>query len=409
MGMELALQRLTGRRSRYGRVLLLAASLAVGAGCAPVWHLHYDEAERLARTQKRALVVFYKAPFDTQSGQLEDLLETPQASALLRDKVRCMLTTEFAPHRKYAAQYGAMQAPALVIIHDDGTYHSRQGSMNLQELQSFFAQAKAPGSRPQLDPQIPRPIDYRWQGIYEDAVSLARRQNRELLIVYKWWLSPESTELLNLFLVRPEVARHFTETVNCLLDMDYLPNRTHMRRYGATQVPSVVLVHRDGTYHAHTGPMTAEQIVRFVTTSKAPGRKPGSGPAAVAASPRVSVNWYTDFSRAAAHARHRGVNLFVFFTSLYSEQSNRMARLLEQEDVAALFSNTINCKLDFSAPANRQLMAQYRVSRAPAFLIVRPDSTYHVRTGTVSERDLAALVQAAHRPGLTPRAIATDP
>ena len=269
--------RANGDQGRCWLTVLVSATLCMAAGCAPVWHLEYGEAETIARTAEQPMVVFYKAPFDVQSSQLQTVLEQPAMAPLLKGAVRCMLTTEFPPDRKYVAQYGVLRAPAVILIHRDGTYHAYQGPPSQDTLTTFFAQAKPPGAKPDLNPQIPRAIDYRWEGIYEDAVSKAQRQNRELFIVYKWWLSAESTDLLNICLTRPEVARHFTETVNCLLDMDYLPNRTHMRQYGVTKVPSVVLVHRDGTYHAHSGEMTAEQLIRFVSTSKPPGKTPGSG------------------------------------------------------------------------------------------------------------------------------------
>jgi hypothetical protein len=198
------------------------------------------------------------------------------------------------------------------------------------------------------------------------------------------------------------VARHFTETVNCLLDMDYSPNRRHVRKYGVTRVPAIILVHRDGTYHTHTGPMTADQIVRFATSARSSGRTP-RGEYADRMRTRAGYQWYSDLNRALAHARNRGMNLFVFYNSLYSDQSNRMARLLDRSDVAALFEGTLNCRLDFSVPANRQLMLRYRVDRAPAFVVVRPDGTYHSRIGVVTRDELAALLQAAGRPGLTPR------
>ena len=395
-------------RLRFALRFWLAGVLSATAGCAPAWHLHYQEAENAARAQERATVVFYKDPFDRTSSQMEDLLERPEVAPLLADKVRCKLTTEYGPHKKYVAQYGVFQAPALILIHADGTYHAHNGTMSAERLRAFFANAHPPGARPNLSPQIPRSIDYRWEGDYDSALAKAGRQNREMLIVYKWWLSAESTELLATLQTRPEVARHFTETVNCLLDRDYLPNRGHVRRYGVSDVPAMILVHRDGTYHAHRGPMTAEQIVRFVSASKTGGKVPGVRPAERRAS-RERYRWYTDFSRALAHARHREVNLFVFFNSLYSDSSVRMARLLERADVGALFADTINCRLDFSVPANRQLMARYRIRRAPAFVILRPDGTYHARTGAVSAEDLALMVEAARKPGLVSRPRDTSP
>lgn len=396
------------RPGRLGLRLWWAVALPAGAGCGPVWYFQYQEAENAARAAERPMVVFYKDPFDPKSSRMQDLLEGNQIAPLLADKIRCVLTTEFAPDHKYIAQYGVIQAPALILIHPDGTYHAHNGPMSLEEIRGFLTEARPPGARPTLNPQIPRDIDYRWEGDYEKAMSKARRQNRESLIVYKWWLSAESTELLATLQTRAEVARHFTETVNCLLDRDYLPNRTHVRRYGVSDVPAVILVHRDGTYHAHPGPMTAEQIVRFVTASKPPGKVPGLAPAERMET-RARYRWYADFSRAQAHARHRGVNVFVFFNSLYSDQSTRMARLLERSDVAALFADTINCRLDFSVAATRQLMVRFRIRRAPAFLILRPDGTYHARTGVVSAEDLAALLRAARKPGLVPRIAGPTP
>ena len=76
---------------------------------------------------------------------------------------------------------------------------------------------------------------------------------------------------------------------------------------------------------------------------------------------------------------------------------------------APLFQETINCRLDFSVPANRQLMARYGVDRAPAFLLVRPDGTYHARQGTVTREDLASLSQASSPTGQRPRRIPASP
>lgn len=351
------------------------------------------------------MLIFYKAPLDRQSSLMEDVLEHGRAQPLLAGKTLCMLVNEYPPHRKYVAQYGVAQPPALVLVHPDGTYHRYDGPADLQHIGDFLVSAKAPGDRPKLSPQIPRTIDYRWEGNFEEAQAKAQRQNRELLIVYKWWLSGESTELIATFDSRPEVARHFTETVNCLLDMDYLPNRIHVRKYGVTQVPALVLVHRNGTYHAHTGPMSADQIVRFVSQAR---RSRGKAPRADFAQrmqTRAGYSWYTDFTRAAAHARNRGQDLFIFYNSLYSDHSNRMARLLDRADVADLFGDTINCRLDFSVPGNRQLMTRYRVDRTPAFLLVRPDGTYHVRVGLLTRQDLINLRRAAEQPGNLPRRV----
>ncbi|MFQ5491761.1 MAG: hypothetical protein ACE5GE_13665 [Phycisphaerae bacterium] len=390
---------LLGKRSICGCVL------AVCAGCGPVWHLDFQSAENEARGQEKPLLIFYKAPLDRQSSLMEDAMEQGQAQAWLKGKALCMLVSEYPPHRKYVAQFGVIQPPALVLVHPDGTFHRYDGPADVERIGDFLTSAKPPGARPVINPQIPRTIDYRWEGNYEEAQAKARRQNREMLIVYKWWVSAESTELIATLESRPEVARHFTETINCLLDMDYLPNRIHVRQYGVTQVPSIILVHRDGTYHAHTGPMSADQMVRFVNSARRSRGKSPRTDFAQRMQTRAGYNWYTDFTRASAHARNRGQDLFVFYNSLYSDHSNRMARLLDRSDVANLFQDTVNCRLDFSVPGNRQLMTRYRVDRTPAFLIVRPDGTYYSRLGLLTRQDLMNLRKAAERPGSLPRRV----
>jgi hypothetical protein len=382
----------------------LAACLLL-TGCAPVWHLSYDPAEREARSAEKPLVIFYKDLQNLQSARLEDLLDQPEVAKHLSGKVLCKLIDEFPPDRKFVSQYGVTQAPALVIIHPDGTYHRHASGASLEEVVAFFAQSQPPGQQPMTTAQVPRTIDYAWEGIYEDALAKASRLNRELFIVYKWWLSPESTELLNVFLNRPEVARHFTNTVNCLLDMDYTPNRAIVRKYGVNSVPALILVHRDGTYHTRTGTMTAEEIISFATAARAPGSsRDGSTGLVDRLRTRTSATWYADYARAIAHARVRGTNLVVFFFSLFSDDSNRVARMLDRADVANMLNDTINCRLDFAQSENRHLMSSFGINRVPAMLVIRPDGTYHFREGPLDARGLADLLRAAEQPGQTPPA-----
>ncbi len=392
-----------------GRTLVLSLACWILAGCAPVWHYEFEVAENITRAQEKEMLVFFKDSLDIHSSKMEKVLENPLVKAQFANRVLCKLVSDFPPHRRYVAQYEVLQPPALILIHVDGTFHRYSGLPDPEQVQQFLASSKAPGIAPTANPQIARNIDYRWEGVYKNAVAKAERMNRKLFVVYKWWLSPESTELLSVLLNRPEVARHFAETVNCLLDMDYLPNRSHVRRYGITDVPAVILIDRDGTYHAHSGPMTADQLIRFaVRSANTPGKKPSSA-FTDRMETRASYHWYSEFTRAIAHARNRGVNLFVFYHSLYSDQSSKMARLLDQSRVADMFQGTINCRLDFSDASNRQLMSRYRIDRGPAFLVVRPDGSYHKRSGLVTADDLADLLRAAEKPGSVPRRAGVAP
>jgi hypothetical protein len=230
--------------------------------------LTYEDAEARQRQTDRPILVFYKNHEDPASGQMKANLQNGQLNPLVNNMITCVLVSDFPPNRKFVAQYGVEYPPALIVIHPDGTYHSREGLMSVEQLKSFLTSAAGPGQQPNLNAQVPRAIDYHWENDYERAVRRAQQRNRELFIVYKSWASPESTELLARLMNRPEVALHFVETVNCILDDSFGANRSYLSRFGVDRVPAMVLVHRDGTYHTRIGPATPEEIVRFVVASR---------------------------------------------------------------------------------------------------------------------------------------------
>jgi hypothetical protein len=255
---------------RLGATLLAFVLVLWLAGCGPSaagWRLSYDEALRVAEADNQTLLVFYKNPFDPDSGRMESVLNTPAVRQRTVGMVRCMLLTEFEPNRRFMAQYQQDTAPALVVIHPDGTYHARGGPLSADDTVRFLQSAVPPGARPTLNPALPRTYEYRWINIYEDAIQEARRRNRKLLIVYKWWLSAESNELIRR-IDQPEVARHFADMVHCILDWDYIPNRQHVSRYGVERLPTLIVIHQDGRYDTLVGLQEISRIVRFAVDAR---------------------------------------------------------------------------------------------------------------------------------------------
>jgi hypothetical protein len=115
-----------------------------------------------------------------------------------------------------------------------------------------------------------------------------------------------------------------------------------------------------------------------------------------------AYQWRTDFREALAIAGREQKNLFVFYYSAFSDESNSMEQMLSRVDVASLFTDTVNCALDWASGSNRELLTDYGVDRVPAFLMIRPDGTYHARAGKVDVADLSALITEAQEPGLRP-------
>jgi hypothetical protein len=381
--------------------------LVLGTGCAPQWYFSYTEAEQ-ERTRERQrgqngrdMLLFYKDHLDANSGRMQDVLQSPIVQPLIAPKIRCMLVQDFTPNQRYLAQYGVDAAPALVVVHPDGTYHARQGLLTPEQTRDFLHSAVGPGAAVKTDLQ-PLPVaDYFWHGAYEEAVDLAARQNRPLFVVYKWWLSTDSTELLNR-LSQPRVRSHFTEMVQCLLDWDYVPNRAFVAQYGVSKVPAMIIVRPDGTYHTLVGLPTVDQIVRFSAAAGSPGRAaPTRGRVGVA----PSVPWQYNYERARATAEEEGRSLFIFCHSVFVEASNLSSRVFELPEATKLLAELVCCRLDWLVEKNRTVGAQFGVKAPPACIVLRPDGTYHARMEMATVDDLTALLEAAKRPGTRPREI----
>jgi len=263
--------------------LASAACLSVLSGCAGPLVYRYDQAEERQQALDLPILILYKS-LDSASGELERNLEHASVATLTSKMVRCYLTSDYDPNRRYLAQYGIEAPPALVLIHIDGTFHAQSGTMSAEQIRTFLSTSQPPGARPDLNAQIPRPVEYFWENDYEQAVQRARQRNRDLFIVYKSWSSIDSTELLNR-LSRPQVAVHFVETVNCLLDDTFVANRGFVSRYGVSTVPAMIIVRRDGTHHVRVGLPTVEEIVRFAVEARGPVGAGGRGATGTPATP----------------------------------------------------------------------------------------------------------------------------
>ncbi len=245
-------------------------------GCNSPVLVNFSRAERLGKQQQKQLFVYFESWLSADCGEMKRQIQSSMIKQLLADKIVCFLEESYEPNVRYVAQYGIRRYPAVILIHHDGTYHQRTGAMSAEGIANFLGSATPPGQRPMINPQIPRQIDYGWEADYERAFEIAEQQRRPVFIFYKSVVSADANEMLGT-LDRPDVAELFDDTVNCLLDWGYPPNRRLMTQYGVTNVPAIVIVNPDGTHHARQGRMTAAQVISFVRTAKASSQRGPSG------------------------------------------------------------------------------------------------------------------------------------
>ncbi|MDO8631603.1 MAG: hypothetical protein Q7R41_14045, partial [Phycisphaerales bacterium] len=173
----------------------------------------YQTAERLARESNTGVLILYTNIDLTR----EDAMRAAVKGAASGDAgkyVRCVLFRDNEPHRRYVAQYGVDRAPALIVVHPDGTYHARNGSMPAEQIADFIASATPPGSRPRLNPYVPRESSYAWNSDFESAERTSRASGRPMLVVLDRWMTRDWRKL-RAMLERREVYTRFADMVHC--------------------------------------------------------------------------------------------------------------------------------------------------------------------------------------------------
>jgi hypothetical protein len=222
----------------------------------------YEAAEQRVLDTGRDLLIYYDKARHKADPSMEKALKSPPLEELTGRCVRCRLFKSHEPDRRYVAQFGVDRTPALIIVHADGTYHARTGSLSSAQMATFLAGAVPPGAQPRIDRYLPRQPRYRWHRGIDAAEEVSRRTQRPILIVYHRALSRDWSRLEQM-LTRREVYGRFGNLVHCRIGTFNPWIRAYITRFGALQLPALVVLRCDGTFETLELPASYASVVRF--------------------------------------------------------------------------------------------------------------------------------------------------
>ena len=281
-----------GRRYPARAWLAAAAAMILTTGCASTWgrwrpngwDADYDAAEARGRGSGRELLIFYRAVGQGLPDPTFAALHNSAVKPRTAPYVRCSLFRSYEPDRRYAAQYGVERAPALIVVHRDGTYHARTGESSAAQVAEFLAAAKPPGAPPVLNPHIPRRPNYVWHASLESAEASARNTGRSILIVLDRRWSRDWRKLKKLLDHRESYSR-FADMVHCRPWSIWGSGDKAITRFGVVNLPALVILRPDGAHHVLELPTSYEAIVRFADRARPTGDG-ASAPSTAAAGPQ---------------------------------------------------------------------------------------------------------------------------
>lgn len=293
---------LTRSRSCGARmaVIVVAIALQFASGCKvslPRWDMggwleDYESAETQARNSDSELMIYYKRVTPGFDDPMHDALKSPPVDQLIEPYVRCVLSPSYEPDRRYVGQYGVERAPALIVVHRDGTYHARTGLVTEPQITQFLSDVVGPGRTPAINLNVRRSPKYAWHRSLESAQEEGQRTGKPILIVFDRWLSGDWMRL-RAMLARREVYIRFADMVHCRPNSVFTFGRSGAARFGVDNLPAIVIMYPDGTSRALELPSSYEAIARFADRARLAGslgEDSVAAPAATAAQSRKSAD-----------------------------------------------------------------------------------------------------------------------
>ena len=238
------------------------------------WYADFEEAEQHRASSGQPMLIYYRSHSVRRDTPMEERLNTPALRARLDDYVPCKLFRSHEPHRRYAAQYGVLRAPALVVVHPDGTFHRMEGLASVEKVSAFLDEAQPPGDRPTYDPLLPRKRNYVWHGSIHDAEDEADTLQRPILYLLTASFSGQWDDMKKLFSQR-EVHVRCQDVTTCRLDSWSSDGGTVAERAEVREWPAVVIERLDGSFVSLERPASYEEICRFLDAVLTPVSSPG--------------------------------------------------------------------------------------------------------------------------------------
>lgn len=236
------------------------------------WIAGYEEAVTAAKKSNQGLLVFYRTTNVGVSDPMHDAVQAGLSEAKAVDRVRCFVFASHEPDRRFVRQYGVQRAPALIVIHPDGTFHAAEGPRSAERVAQFLESAIPPGATPTPDRLLPCEVTYDWHHSVESAQSAAANAGQSVFVVLDRWMTRDWLKLGPMVECR-DVHSRVAGMVHCRPNAGLWSGvDAACRRFGVTNVPAVVVVRPDGSYQALELPGSSRAIAKFLDAARTAGK-----------------------------------------------------------------------------------------------------------------------------------------
>lgn len=252
------------------------------------WTADYENAEQKASELGTGVLFLFTNHDRTKPDALRDHLKDPTQRGAASAYIPALLFKRNESDRRYADQFGVQRAPAIIVVHPDGSYHSTQGVLSTEKATEFLTQAVPPGTAPKLNPHIARRLGYYWHRDWATAKKAAEDNQREMFVVLERWMSRD-WDILEPMIERREVYSRVAHMVHCRPGTAWNSAGAVATQLGVQNFPAIVIVPVSGDPRILELPTSYEAIVRFADQKAEPPPAAADKPEAAAEAPEAAA------------------------------------------------------------------------------------------------------------------------
>lgn len=219
---------------------------------------------------------------------------------------------------------------------------------------------------------LPRFAESGWIAGYDESERMVLQNDAALLIHYQR-SATDPLDASRAALSDPAVKSRTAGYVRCSLVQSDEADRRYVAQFGIQRAPALILVRKDGTYHAHNGPMDAEQILTFLNGAAEVGLRPKLDPH-ILREPRYL--WYESLEQADRVAQRLQRPILVVFDRKLSRDWRPLEKLLKRREVFRRFAHLVHCKPGSLWRSPEADLRRFAITDLPALVIILTDGSY---------------------------------
>jgi len=213
-----------------------------------------------------------------------------------------------------------------------------------------------------------------WVNGYESAEKRASERETGMVICYRDTAPNRPDKMIEA--TRDAIVEDSkSDYVGSVLAKSHAWDRKYVAQFGVDRSPAIVVLHPDGTYHAHVGFLDATGVKDFLASANPPGNAPKWNPY-LHREPRYT--WLGSIDEAKTIARDLNRSMLIVFHRPWSDDMHRLNQMLKKPAAYRRFSQMVHVRSGSPWSFSEVAETAYGTLHLPAIVIVTPDGSYRV-------------------------------